>query len=145
MARNIYQYAAKNKLRFPFKGNISIEELYDLNLTALDTVFKNLSKQVKSNEGESLLVTKSKEDTDIQIKMEIVREIFAEKQAAINAAQKAAETKAKNQKIMSIIARKEDEELNNKSVDELKAMLESNDIETSDESDESTDPIDTDM
>lgn len=49
---------------------------------------------------------------------------------------------------MSIIARKEDEELNNKSVDELKAMLESDDIETSDKSDksdESTDPIDTDM
>lgn len=139
MARNIYQYAAKNKLRFPFKGNVSIEDLYDLNITDLDTVYKTLSKQVKKDEGESLLDTKSKEDTDIQVKMEIVKEIFAEKQAAINAAQKAAETKAKNQKIMSIIARKEDEELNNKSVDELKAMLESNDDSVTD------DTVETDM
>lgn len=139
MARNIYQYAAKNKLRFPFKGNVSIEDLYDLNITDLDTVYKTLSKQVKKDEGESLLDTKSKEDTDIQVKMEIVKEIFAEKQAAINAAQKAAETKAKNQKIMSIIARKEDEELNNKSVDELKAMLESDDDSVTD------DTVETDM
>lgn len=132
MAQNIYKYAAKNKLRFPFKGNISTEDLFALNLTDLDTVYKALSKQIKKDEGESLLSTKTKEDTDIQIKMQIVKEIFEEKQKAIEAAQKAAETKAKNQKIMSIISRKEDEELNNKSVDELKAMLEADDDTTTD-------------
>lgn len=123
MTQNIYKYAAKNKLRFPFKGNITVEDLFSLNLTDLDTVYKNLSKQVKTNTEESLLATKTKEDEEIKVKMAIVKEIFEEKQAAIDAAKKAAETKAKNQKIMEIISRKEDEELNNKSVDELKAML----------------------
>lgn len=123
MTQNIYKYAAKNKLRFPFKGNITVEDLFSLNLTDLDTVYKNLSKQVKADTEESLLATKTKEDEDIKIKMTIVKEIFEEKQAAADAAKKAAETRAKNQKIMEIISRKEDEELNNKSVDELRAML----------------------
>lgn len=123
MAQNIYKYAAKNKLRFPFKGNISVEDLFSLGLTDLDTIYKTLSKQVKADSEESLLTTKTKEDEDIKVKMQIVKEIFEEKQAAIEAGKKAAETRAKNQKIMEIISRKEDEDLNNKSIDELKAML----------------------
>lgn len=123
MAQNIYKYAAKNKLRFPFKGNISVEDLFSLGLTDLDTIYKTLSKQVKADSEESLLATKTKEDEDIKVKMQIVKEIFEEKQAAIEAGKKAAETRAKNQKIMEIISRKEDEDLNNKSIDELKAML----------------------
>ncbi len=145
MAQNIYKYAAKNKLRFPFKGNISTEDLFALNLTDLDTVYKSLSKQVKKDDGESLLATKTKEDTDIQIKMQIVKEIFEEKQKAIEAAQKAAETKAKNQKIMEIISRKEDEELNNKSVDELKAMLEGDAADTDATTDDAANTDTTDL
>lgn len=123
MARNNYKYAAKNRLRFPFKGQISVEDLFSLSLTDLDTVYKNLKKQVKTNADESLMTEENKEDKDLTIKIEIVTEIFNEKKAEADARKKAAETRAKNQKIAAIIARKEDEELNNKSVDELKAML----------------------
>ena len=33
---NIFEYAVRNKVRFPFKGMISVEDLWDLSLTNLD-------------------------------------------------------------------------------------------------------------
>lgn len=120
---NIFKYAFQNKLRFPFKGQIQTEDLFDLSLENLDAIYKALSKQVKSDTEESLLSVRTKDDDDLKIKIMIIKEIFSDKQAEINARLLAAETKAKNQKIMSIIARKEEADLENKSIDELKAML----------------------
>ena len=120
---NIFKYAFQNKLRFPFKGQIQTEDLFDLSMENLDAVYKALSKIAKSEEEESLLSTKTKEDEEIKIKMAIVKEIFSDKQAEASARLLVAETKAKNQKITAIIARKKEADLENKSIDELEAML----------------------
>ena len=47
---NIFEAATKEKYRFPFKGMISVEDLWDLKLQDLDSVFKSLNKQKKQNE-----------------------------------------------------------------------------------------------
>ena len=121
---NMYKYAAINKLRFPFtKGLVTLEDLFDLSVENLDSIYKALRKQAKVEDEESLLATKSKESSELQIKIEIVKDIVADKQAALAARKAAAEKKAQNQKIAEIIARKENAELENKSIDELKAML----------------------
>ena len=39
---NIYAYALKNKLRFPYKEHISTEDLFDLSLDSLNLVYKAL-------------------------------------------------------------------------------------------------------
>ena len=120
---NIFEYAVRNKVRFPFKGLISVEDLWDLSVTNLDSIYKTLNKQVKQSEEESLLTTKTNIDTELEVQIAIVKHIVSVKLAEYEAREKAAIKKAQKQKIMSIIATKENEALQNSSIDDLKKML----------------------
>ena len=120
---NIFEYAVRNKVRFPFKGVISVEDLWDLSLTNLDSIYKTLNKQVNQSEEESLLSVKTSVDTELEVQIAIVKHIVSVKLAEQEAREKAAAKKAQKQKIMSIIATKEDEALQNTSVEDLKKML----------------------
>lgn len=120
---NMFKKAVKGKYRFPYKGQIAVEDLYDLPLGALDTVFKTLNAEVKKTDEESLLQTKSEEDDILSTKIEIVKYIFNEKLEEKKNRQEAAERKEKKQKIMQIIATKQDEALRNASVEDLQKML----------------------
>lgn len=120
---NIFEYAVRNKVRFPFKGMISVEDLWDLSLTNLDSIYKTLNKEVKQSEEESLLTTKTSVDTELEIQIAIVKHIVSVKLEEQEIREKAAAKKAQKQKIMSIIATKEDEALQNTSVEDLKKML----------------------
>ena len=119
----IFEFATRNKVRFPFKGMISVEDLWDLSLTNLDSIYKTLNKQVKQSEEESLLSTKASVDTELEAQIAIVKHIVSIKLAEKEAAEKAFAKKAQKQKIMSIIATKENEALQNSSIDDLKKML----------------------
>lgn len=121
---NIFEFAVRNKLRFPFKGLISVEDLWDLSLVNLDTIFKTLNSQVKQSKEESLLSKKTKEDEILETQIEIVKHIVSVKQEEQTAREKAMENREKKQKIMSVIAMKKDEELKNSSIEELNKMLE---------------------
>ena len=120
---NIFEFAVRNKLRFPYKGLITVEDLFDLSLTNLDSIYKTLNKQVKQSEEESLLSTKASVDTELEVQIAIVKHIVSVKLAEKEAAEKASVKKAQKQKIMSIIATKENEALQNSSIDDLKKML----------------------
>ena len=122
-ATNIFEYATRNKIRFPFKGMISVEDLWDLSLVNLDSIYKMLNKQVKQSEEESLLNTKTNVDMELEVQIAIVKHIVSVKLEEQNAREQAAAKKAQKQKIMAIIASKEDEALHNSSVDDLKKML----------------------
>ena len=119
----IFEFATRNKVRFPFKGMISVEDLWDLSLTNLDSIYKTLNKQVKQSEEESLLSTKASVDTELEVQIAIVKHIVSVKLAEKEATEKASAKKAQKQKIMSIIATKENEALQNSSIDDLKKML----------------------
>lgn len=121
----MFEFALRNKVRFPYKGMISVEDLYDLSARELDNVFKTLNAQVKKSQEESLLATKTKEDETLSVQIEIVKYIFNTKLAEAEAAKQSRELKEKKQMLLGLIAEKENEELKNKSADELKAMLES--------------------
>lgn len=121
---NIFEYAAKNKLRFPFRGSIGTEDLYDLSPANLDSIYKTLSREAKKNEEESLLADKSADDVQLSVKIDIVKYIVAEKLAAIERAKKAAATKLQAEKIRAILAKKQDAALEEMSPEELQKMLE---------------------
>lgn len=120
---NKFEYAIRNKLRFPYKGTISVEDLWDLSVTELDSIFKVLNKKAKTEEEESLLATKTKEDEALTVQISIIKYVVATKLAEKEAKEREKEIKAENQKIMSIIAMKEDEALHNMSIEQLKAKL----------------------
>ena len=120
---NIFEIATRNKYRFSYKGTIGVEDLWDLNVTALDTIFKGLKMQEKQSQEESLLHTKTKEDVELETKIAVVRRIVEVKQQEV-ANKKAAKEKAEQKKkIMAVLAEKQDAALYEKSEAELAAML----------------------
>ena len=121
----LFIIASRKKLRFPYKGTASAEDLWDLNLRELDTIFKALNAQVKQSNEESLLATKSKEESILDAKIAIVKYIFQVKQSEAEDAKTAAANAAQRQRIGEIIAAKEDAEPQNKSVEDLRKMYES--------------------
>lgn len=123
MSENIFEYAVENKIRFPYRGQVSVEDLYDLNVTELDSIYKALKREAKKADEESLLEVKSEEDVVLSVKVEIIKHIVEKKLAQIEARKKVAENREKKQKILSILAEKQDASLHEKSVEELEAML----------------------
>ena len=120
---NLFEVATRANYQFPFRGMINVIDLWDLSLTNLDSIYKTLNKQVKQSEEESLLSTKASVDTELEVQISIVKHIVSVKLAEKEAAEKASAKKAQKQKIMSIIATKENEALQNSSIDDLKKML----------------------
>lgn len=120
----MFEVAVRTKMRFPFKGLVSVEDLWDLSVTGLDGIFKTLNSELKQVKEESLLNTKTKEDKELDLKIAIVKYIVNVKLEEQEAKSKAKAQKEQKQKIMEILATKQDESLQNKSIDELKAMLE---------------------
>lgn len=119
----MFEFVLKNKVRFPYKGLVSVEDLFDLSVRDLDSIFKTLNAQVKKSQEESLLATKTKEDETLAIQIEIVKHIVQTKLDEAETAKQSKELKEKKQKIMEMIAEKKDEALRNASVEELQAML----------------------
>ena len=122
-AGKLFETATRNKMRFPFRGMISVEDLWDLPLTNLDSVFKTLNAEAKKSEEESLLETKSKENEELSNKIEIVKYIvnikLEEKKTRENA-RKNAEMK---QRLLEIKAKRQDAALENLSDEDLDKML----------------------
>lgn len=120
---NLFEGAARAKYRFPFKGSITTEDLWDLSLQDLDRIFKTMNAEVKQTQEESLLKVKDEHSEILERKIEIVKHIVAVKQAEAEAVKDAANRKAQKQRIMEIIAKKEDDALANMSLDDLKKMV----------------------
>lgn len=123
MSEKMFETAVRTKMRFPFRGLVSVEDLWDLSVENLDSIFKTLNAQVKKAKEESLLNTKSREDQVLDMQIAIVKYIFSVKLEEENLRLRAKEQKEKKQKLLSILASKQEEDLHNKSVDEIKAML----------------------
>lgn len=119
----LFVMATRHKFRFPFKGQVTVEDLWDMNVRDLDTVFKALNAQVKQAKEESLLATKSKEDSILEAKIDVVKFIVATKLAEAELQRVKTENKEKKRRISEILADKQDEELRGKSAAELTAML----------------------
>jgi hypothetical protein len=121
---NLFEKAVREKFRFNYKGLISVEDLWDLDLEILDSIFKSLNAKLKSTKEESLLNIKTKEDNEIALKVAIIKYIVEIKLKEITEKQLAKSRAEQKQKILSILANKEDMSLQNKSPEELKQMLE---------------------
>ena len=118
----LFESATRNKIRFGYRGLISTEDLWDLDVEELDGIYKNLMAEKKDSETESLLSEK-KTNSILEIKIEIVKYIFGVKVDEAKAAELKAENAAKKQKILAILARKQDAELENKSAEELEELI----------------------
>ena len=121
----IFEYATRKKLRFSYKGSISTEDLWDLSLEELDRIFMGLNAKVKQSQEESLLEKKEKseEEERLEVQIAVVRRIVEVKLEEQEAKKKEADRKAQKQKLMAMIAEKQDEALKKSSIEELEKML----------------------
>lgn len=122
----IFEFATRNKLRFPYKGLVSVEDLWDLNQTQLDSIYRSLMKEKKDKEEDSLITTQSttNKTMELDIKIDIVHHIFNVKEEEMIARENYAKRAEQKQKILDILAKKQDDSLNNMSEEELLKMLE---------------------
>mgnify|MGYP006991647494 CR=1 FL=1 len=120
---NVFEMATRLKFRFPFRGMISVEDLWDLSIEQLDTVYKALNKDVKQAQEDSLLAGPRVGDADLNAKIEIVKYIFQTKQAEEAERKAAADNAIKRKRIMEILAKKQDNALENMTEEELQAAL----------------------
>ena len=128
----LYKKAAQVKLRIQTcKGLLSVEDVWSLSLSNLDSSIRSLAPLVKKYQTEdsdldflsSNSDTKSEETSLLELSFEILKDVYITKKEEANAKAKARETKEFNQKIMSLIAEKQESSLKDKSIEELMAMI----------------------
>lgn len=120
---DILEKAIRLKLRFNFKGMLTVEDLWDLKLNELDMIYKELNQQKKLQESESLLTNNLINDI-VNLQIEIIKYVVEQKQAEQLAKQTKIEKQQQKQKILEILSRKQDDDLQNKSTEDLLKMLE---------------------
>ena len=123
--RTLFELATRYKWRWNYKGSIGGERLWELSVEELDQIFKDLNAQVKKCGEESLLISKerSRQEIELDHKISIVKHIVLTKLGEAELAKQCMEEQRQKQKIMDIIARKEDAALEGLSLDELRKML----------------------
>jgi len=126
----MFEKASRMKIRFESpKGNLSTEDLWDLPLTAvnngacLDNIAKDLHRKLKDSDTESFVVKSKNLDAVLQLKFEVIKRVIEVRLNEAEAAERIKESKEKKQKLMSIIAQKEDEKLLGASLEQLRAMV----------------------
>ena len=137
----IYKKASKKKLRFSTnRGVLSVEQLWDLSREEIRQLVIKAREAAKKSSGEvndselSFLDSPAKtKATDDELRFEILKDIYLTKKSAEEKAQKRAEVKANNKKILELIARKQDEALEKKSIKDLEKLLESEDEDDDEE------------
>lgn len=120
----MFENAVRNKYRwYTKKGNVSVEDLWDMNINDLNDIYKELRIEYKNSFEESLLV-EAKPNKELESKIEIIKHIVNIKIAEKNAKAVEAEKKQKAKMIDDILAKKEISGLESMSIEELKKKRE---------------------
>ena len=125
---NMFEEAARRQLRFKTVGGlVSAEDLFRLPLTGnkklnLDEVAKGINRELKDATEESFVKKQSTSPTN-QLRMDIVKHIIAVKLQEEEDVAKAAERKARKDKLIAVLGRKQDAELEEMSVEDIQKEI----------------------
>lgn len=120
---NLFEMATRNKLRFPStKGELSVEDLWDLSDKDLDVVYKNLKDQEVKSSEESLL-DDANVDPKLTAAIGIVRYIFTTKRNEKLEAKELIDKKRNQQLYIDALSRRKLKDIDNMSVEELEAKI----------------------
>lgn len=121
---DIFKEASKVQLRVQTnKGNLSVEQLWDLKVAELDELAVQLEEEHKNSGKKSFVVKKTDKDKTTELRFKVVLDILQTKVEADQAAQQKLEDKEWNEKILQRIANKEEEKLDDLSITQLKKQL----------------------
>jgi hypothetical protein len=133
MTTNIFEYAVRTKLRFQSsKGELTIEQLWDVPLRSksvddlfnLNAVAKAANKAWKDITEESFVeTTKTPEHARRETALKVVKYIIDTKLAEEETAKKRADNKLEKEKLLAILAEKQDGKLSEMSEKELQKRI----------------------
>jgi hypothetical protein len=125
-----YKEASRLRLKFSSSvGQLNVEQLWDLKLTELTSLVKELKKQltkssIDNNDDElAFLEENVVVDATAQLRFDIVKDIYLTKKQEQDMLRDAKNTKEHNQKILALIAKKQESSLEEMSIAELEAKL----------------------
>lgn len=120
---NIFEKANKIGLRFNTDvGMLSVEDLWHLPLEALDALAVGLKMELNKQDTESFIKA-TRKPNHLQLRFDIAKSVIDSRLEDMENAKKTMERKKTKEKIMEIIAAKQDSALQEKSLEELEAML----------------------
>lgn len=120
----MYKEALQKKLRFKTnKGMITTEDLFDLSLQNLNTLAIMLDKKISEAPKKSFIEELPAEENDDELRFSIVKDVINIKLKARKDNIDKAQADAQKNRILEILAKRNDEELEKKSTEELRAML----------------------
>ena len=126
----MFEKASRMKLRFDcVAGIISVEDLWVLPLTSrtgranLDDIAKSLNASLKEANEESFVVQTSKPNELLALSFEIVKHVISARLAENEVKRNATDLKERKQKLLGLLADKDDAELQGKSREEIQKMV----------------------
>lgn len=121
---NNFEKATRLRLRFETsRGSLNVEDLWRLPLVELDKLAIALNKQLKESSEESFIKAKSKDNKLLELRFDIVKYIIETLLSEDEEKKKAADKRAKREQLLELIAKKKNQELEGKSLEELEAEL----------------------
>lgn len=126
----MFDKATRLKLRFDSpRGLLTTEDLWDLPLTgkvSLDGLAIGLARQLRDSDAAvSFVVPAEAASTELQLRFDVVKHVLDVKVKERDEAKTANDRASKKQQLLEILARKENAELEGKSAEELKNMINS--------------------
>ena len=125
---NIFEYAAKNKLRFATeRGLLTAEDLFDIKLSnqagpSLDKIAISLDEELSKTE-KSFVKKVTPQNIELQIKLDIVKHVISVKQDQEEAKVAAAARATQRRILQEAIAKKKLEAIDNADLASLEAEL----------------------
>lgn len=130
MSKNLFEYAARTKLRFPSsRGELTVEQLWDVPLRSkddfnLNAVAKSVNNNLKAVSEENFVeTTKTAQHTKLEATFELVKHIIDVKLAEEADAKNRADKKIEKEKLLKILGEKQDGKLSELSENELKKRI----------------------
>jgi hypothetical protein len=128
----LFERATRQRLRFETaRGELAVEDLWDLPLSStngkqvnLDAIAVALHLRLRSGADVSFVNKEKKSDERTQLMFDVVKHIIDVRLDEVAAAEKEKERAEKRQRILGILADKDDEELRGMSKDDLRRLLE---------------------
>lgn len=122
----MYKQASKLGLRIQTnRGLLTVEQLWQLNPSDLSNSIKAIKKVLEKNDDDELSFLEDTKVVDVenQLRFDILKDVYLTKKTEAEDIRNKAETKAHNQKILALIAEKQEGKLRDMSIEELQKLL----------------------
>lgn len=121
---DIFEKASKAKLRFTYsKGILSVEDLWELKLTDLDTIAKAVSKKLREESEESFIGKKTRANTELTLQLDVLKQVIAVKLAEEEKAKARAEKSSQVEFLQDLLKKKKLNELEAMPAEEIEKQL----------------------